>query len=202
MITIMKWGLVFVVAFLAFTFNALNPSYFDSSPATPNVTSVHDGGAQPPSAPAKKGVLMTLRANEDTQLTLADLPLWERYMVGVRMLVDDGVNYLGKRMEVRFERGSDRARGYATLICFFALIGVLGLLVGHRRNVNRPHDGPSFSFSMMAGKLGLIAAAFFASSWLRDLAVANIGEASILAILFLSITFAGFTGATAFSRAT
>ena len=197
MITLIRWGLFFFLAFLTFTFNALNPSYFKNLQPAPSALESDD----PPSAPAaRENVLMALRYQEDGDLSVSDLPQWERVILTLRQITDGGVKYLGKRMETHIERGNNRSRGYVTLIAFFGIIGGLGLLLGHRRNVAHPHEGPSFSISMLAGKTGLIATAFFASAWLRDLAVANTGEAAILVILLLSITFSGFVGVTVFSR--
>ena len=107
---------------------------------------------------------------------------------------------MGRSLEEKLSFGSVGTRGYTGLILTLVIIARIGVLFGQKRNVERPNDGPSFSFASIISRTLIITAAFFAYAWTRDFAQANIGDAAILAILPVSIMFAIFSAMTAFYR--
>ena len=172
------------------------PAPFQIHTVPPPAASVEDVA---PSAPAKTSLLSAMKPG-NRSLNLQELSAFERFFVAVRQTVDDGVAFVGAQLESKLSFGNPTTRGYAGLIVPLIVIGGLGALFGQQRNVDRPNDGPSFSFSSVIGRFAIIAAAFFACAWIRDLAKANIGDAAILAILLVSILFAVFSATTVFSR--
>ena len=201
MSTLLKWGLTLALAMFAFVYNALNPQYFENPPLYEQTSEDEENSSRVKNG-ERVSILSTIKPTNREIISVDALPPWERIVLGIRRAVDGSVKYFGGRLEEKIPFTGAQNRGYTALVVGASIIAALGLFLGHRHNVNSPNDGPSFSLSMLAGKFGLIAATFFVTSWLRDLAVVNLGDAAILAILFLSLVFAIFAGVTAFSRAT
>ena len=199
MITLLKWGLTLVIAFVVFAFNAFNPEALTQAHYTPPSGSAADIDSVAPSAAASKTIFSTIRSGSGP-LNVQELSAAERFLIAVREIVDDGVASVGRSVEDKITFGNVQTRGYVSLIVVLGILGGIGALMSQQRNVDKPNDGPSFSFASLFGKIALITAAFLACALVRDFSVAYTGDAAILAILLTSVIFAIFSASTAFAR--